>query len=229
MGHPAGSDGLPDEQPQRLVYTAPFWIDRYLANAFQPRRNGKRPRAAPMAVATLGETSGTSEKPTAPAIGQGELSTFRAERTGMPFGSRATEHRLQKKKGSKAKCSPCRSAVFPRASARTACTIWQATSRNGCRIGITRTTTKRPPSKIPRDLLTERSKRCGADPGSNRLSAFARVIETGARWTAAQAAQDFAAPKMRSNAARPGVSASMFCTSAIGIYSDRHGYARWKE
>ena len=29
MGNPAGSDGLPDEQPQRLVYTATFWIDRY--------------------------------------------------------------------------------------------------------------------------------------------------------------------------------------------------------
>ena len=29
MGNPVGSDGLPDEQPQRLVYTATFWIDRY--------------------------------------------------------------------------------------------------------------------------------------------------------------------------------------------------------
>ena len=29
MGNPVGSDGLPDEQPQRLVYTAAFWIDRY--------------------------------------------------------------------------------------------------------------------------------------------------------------------------------------------------------
>ncbi len=29
MGNPAGSDGLPDEQPQRLVYTATFWIDHY--------------------------------------------------------------------------------------------------------------------------------------------------------------------------------------------------------
>ena len=29
MGNPAGSDGLPDEQPQRLVYLASFWIDRY--------------------------------------------------------------------------------------------------------------------------------------------------------------------------------------------------------
>ena len=29
MGNPAGSDGLPDEQPQRLVYTASFLIDRY--------------------------------------------------------------------------------------------------------------------------------------------------------------------------------------------------------
>ena len=29
MGNPVGSDGLPDEQPQRLVYTASFWIDRY--------------------------------------------------------------------------------------------------------------------------------------------------------------------------------------------------------
>ena len=28
MGIPVGSDGLPDEQPQRLVYTATFWIDR---------------------------------------------------------------------------------------------------------------------------------------------------------------------------------------------------------
>ncbi len=28
MGSPEGSDGLPDEQPQRLVLTAPFWIDR---------------------------------------------------------------------------------------------------------------------------------------------------------------------------------------------------------
>ena len=29
MGSPAGSDGLPDEQPQRLVYTGAFQIDRY--------------------------------------------------------------------------------------------------------------------------------------------------------------------------------------------------------
>ena len=29
MGNPVGSDGLPDEQPQRLVHTATFWIDRY--------------------------------------------------------------------------------------------------------------------------------------------------------------------------------------------------------
>ena len=29
MGNPIGSDGLPDEQPQRLVYTASFLIDRY--------------------------------------------------------------------------------------------------------------------------------------------------------------------------------------------------------
>jgi sulfatase-modifying factor enzyme 1 len=29
MGNPVGSDGLPDEQPQRLVYTASFVIDRY--------------------------------------------------------------------------------------------------------------------------------------------------------------------------------------------------------
>ncbi|HEY6288856.1 MAG TPA: SUMF1/EgtB/PvdO family nonheme iron enzyme, partial [Nitrospiraceae bacterium] len=29
MGTPAGSDGLPDEQPQRLVHTAMFRIDRY--------------------------------------------------------------------------------------------------------------------------------------------------------------------------------------------------------
>ena len=29
MGNSVGSDGLPDEQPQRLVYTATFWIDRY--------------------------------------------------------------------------------------------------------------------------------------------------------------------------------------------------------
>jgi len=29
MGNPAGSDGLPDEQPQRLVYTGAFRIDRY--------------------------------------------------------------------------------------------------------------------------------------------------------------------------------------------------------
>ncbi|TLY25086.1 MAG: hypothetical protein E6K66_04310, partial [Nitrospirae bacterium] len=26
MGNPVGGDGLPDERPQRLVYTAPFWI-----------------------------------------------------------------------------------------------------------------------------------------------------------------------------------------------------------
>jgi hypothetical protein len=31
MGNPAGSDGFPDEQPQRLVYTATFWIDLYEA------------------------------------------------------------------------------------------------------------------------------------------------------------------------------------------------------
>ncbi|THJ19536.1 MAG: hypothetical protein CAF45_015910, partial [Nitrospira sp. CG24E] len=31
MGNPTGSDGLPDEQPQRLVYTATFRIDRYEA------------------------------------------------------------------------------------------------------------------------------------------------------------------------------------------------------
>ena len=29
MGNPLGSDGLPDEAPQRLVYIGPFWIDRY--------------------------------------------------------------------------------------------------------------------------------------------------------------------------------------------------------
>ena len=29
MGNPVGSDGLSDEQPQRLAYTATFWIDRY--------------------------------------------------------------------------------------------------------------------------------------------------------------------------------------------------------
>jgi formylglycine-generating enzyme required for sulfatase activity len=29
MGNPVGSDGLPDEQPQRLVYIASFWMDRY--------------------------------------------------------------------------------------------------------------------------------------------------------------------------------------------------------
>ena len=29
MGNPAGSDGLSDEQPQRLVYTGAFRIDRY--------------------------------------------------------------------------------------------------------------------------------------------------------------------------------------------------------
>ena len=29
MGNSVGSDGLLDEQPQRLVYTAAFWIDRY--------------------------------------------------------------------------------------------------------------------------------------------------------------------------------------------------------
>ena len=29
MGNPLGSDGFPDEQPQRLVYIASFWIDRY--------------------------------------------------------------------------------------------------------------------------------------------------------------------------------------------------------
>ena len=29
MGNPVGSDGLPDEQPQRLIYTATFWIDLY--------------------------------------------------------------------------------------------------------------------------------------------------------------------------------------------------------
>jgi formylglycine-generating enzyme required for sulfatase activity len=29
MGNPVGSGGLPDEQPQRLVYTAWFLIDRY--------------------------------------------------------------------------------------------------------------------------------------------------------------------------------------------------------
>jgi formylglycine-generating enzyme required for sulfatase activity len=29
MGNPVGSEGLPDEQPQRLVYTASFLIDRY--------------------------------------------------------------------------------------------------------------------------------------------------------------------------------------------------------
>jgi formylglycine-generating enzyme required for sulfatase activity len=27
MGSPVGSDGLPDEQPQRLVFSAAFWID----------------------------------------------------------------------------------------------------------------------------------------------------------------------------------------------------------
>ena len=29
MGTPAGSNGLPDEHPARLVYLSAFWIDRY--------------------------------------------------------------------------------------------------------------------------------------------------------------------------------------------------------
>ncbi|MCG3778765.1 MAG: Serine/threonine-protein kinase pkn1 [Nitrospira sp.] len=29
MGTPTGSDGLPDEQPQRRITLAPFWIDQY--------------------------------------------------------------------------------------------------------------------------------------------------------------------------------------------------------
>ncbi len=29
MGNPAGSGGLPDEQPQRLISLSPFWIDNY--------------------------------------------------------------------------------------------------------------------------------------------------------------------------------------------------------
>ncbi|MDP3598416.1 MAG: SUMF1/EgtB/PvdO family nonheme iron enzyme, partial [Nitrospirota bacterium] len=29
MGNPAGSDDLPDEQPQRLISTTSFWIYRY--------------------------------------------------------------------------------------------------------------------------------------------------------------------------------------------------------
>ena len=31
MGNPAGSGGLPDEQPQRLISLSPFWIDNYEA------------------------------------------------------------------------------------------------------------------------------------------------------------------------------------------------------
>ena len=54
-------------------------------------------------------------------------------------------------------------------------------------------------SQILRDLLAERSKRCVADPGSSRLSVFARAIATGARWTAAPAAQVSAARKTRSS------------------------------
>src|SRR4026207_2195337 len=73
---------------------------------------------------------------------------------------------------------------------------WQATSRNGCRTGITRTTTKTPPSQTLRDLLEGPSKRCAEVLGSSRLSVFAPVTEIGARWIAGQAAQDFAARRM---------------------------------
>ena len=161
------------------------------ASVYPPKRNGKRPPAVPMAVATLGETSGTSRKPTAPVIGQDEPSTFRAERTGTPFGSKVRARRLQKRRASRGKCSPCRSPAFQKVQAPTACTTWQATSRSGYRIGITRTTTKTRRCQILRVLLVERSKRCAVDPGSSRRSVFAQATETGAPWTVAPVAQDF--------------------------------------
>ena len=202
MGSPAGSDGLPDEQPQRLVYTATFWIDRYEVtnDAYvrfvhatghrapahsnpastlwegnapisgidtHPVVNvswedalaycawlGKRlPTEAEWEKAARGtdgrrypwETSGTSRRPTAPAIGQDEPSTFRAERIGKRFGSRVKGRRFQKRRAYGAKCSPCRSRAFQKAQVPMDYMTWQAMSQNGYRIGITPTTIKRPP------------------------------------------------------------------------------------
>src|SRR5262249_50304307 len=167
------------------------------ANVSRPKRNGRRPRAVPMAVATRGETSGTSRRQTAPAIGQGEPSTFRAERTGMRFGSRGRVRRFQRRRASEAKCSPCRSRAFQKVQVPMDSMTWQAMWPNGCRIGITPTTTKRPLSQILRALLAGRSKRCAGGPGSSRQSVFAQAIGTGERWTVVPAARDFGARKTR--------------------------------
>src|SRR6185295_19233404 len=61
MGSPAGSDGLPDEQPQRLISTAAFWIDRYEvtneAYARFVRATGHRAPANANPASTLWENS----------------------------------------------------------------------------------------------------------------------------------------------------------------------------
>ena len=104
--------------------------------------------------------------------------------------------KISKEKGIKGEVLTMPVASFPEsASPYGLYMTWQATSLNGCRIGITRTTIKTGLSQILRDPRAERSKPCAADPGSSRLSVFAQATETGARWTAAPAAQDFAARK----------------------------------
>ena len=173
MGNPVGSDGLPDEQPQRLVYIATFWIDRYeVTNDTYARfvqATGHRAPATLNPASTLWENNapisgigthpvvnvswedavaycawigkrlpteaewekaarGTDgrrypwgnewdfKKANSASYWADEPSTFRAERTGMPSGSRARERRFQKRRASRAKCSPCRSAAFQKAS-----------------------------------------------------------------------------------------------------------------
>ena len=61
MGNPAGSDGLPDEQPQRLVYIGTFRIDRYEithdAYARFVQATGHRPPANSNPALTLWENN----------------------------------------------------------------------------------------------------------------------------------------------------------------------------
>lgn len=61
MGNPAGSDSLPDEQPQRLVSLSSFWIDRYEVtnDAYVPfvQATGHRAPANANPASTLWESN----------------------------------------------------------------------------------------------------------------------------------------------------------------------------